>query len=125
VERFSRETWIQHDICSRHPWPFPNKAFDFVTCSHMREDIRDPTWVCKEMMRVAKRGYLEVPSIDAELSRGVESRHRAGYQHHHWIIEMDDDRLVFQLKLHFLMGRWRFHLPTTFGAALSDQQRVQ
>jgi len=124
-ESFSRDTWIQHDICSRVPWPFPDRSFDFVTCSHVLEDIRDPIWVCQEMMRVAKAGYIEVPSIEAELSIGMESRHWAGHQHHHWLVEMKGDRVVFEMKPHFIMGRWRFHLPASYGAALRDEQRVQ
>ena len=57
TERFTKETWSQLDICDREPWPFPDKYFDFSTCSHVLEDIRDPVWVVSELSRVSKAGY--------------------------------------------------------------------
>ena len=36
--------------------------FDFAICSHTLEDVCDPVWVCEELARVAKAGYIEVPS---------------------------------------------------------------
>src|SRR5947199_219349 len=61
VERFCKDTWVQRDICHHDPWPFRDKQFDFVICSHTLEDVRDPLWVCSELFRVGKRGYIEVP----------------------------------------------------------------
>ena len=29
-ERFSAATWVQHDICSRDPWPFADDQFDYA-----------------------------------------------------------------------------------------------
>jgi len=52
--RYSKETWCQCDICDREPWPYPNQYFDYVTCSHLLEDVRDPICVCSEMRRIAK-----------------------------------------------------------------------
>src|SRR5579872_3647114 len=61
-EWFTEQTWVRRDICDHTPWPFANKQFEFVICSHTLEDIRDPLWVCSELIRVGKRGYIEVPS---------------------------------------------------------------
>src|SRR5436190_9828986 len=61
-EHFTEATWIRRDVCSKEPFPFGSKEIDFVICSHTLEDIRDPLWVCSEMQRVAKRGYIEIPS---------------------------------------------------------------
>ena len=60
-EYFTKESWIEWDICSRKPFPFADQSIDFVVCSHTLEDIRDPIWVCQEMNRIAKRGYIETP----------------------------------------------------------------
>src|SRR3712207_3406144 len=53
-ERFSADTWILRDIWDREPYPFADKEHDFVVCSHTLEDVRDPVFVCREMVRIAK-----------------------------------------------------------------------
>src|SRR4030043_967401 len=58
-EYFSKQTWIQRDICSREPLPFKDKEIDFVICSHTLEDVRDPIFLCSEICRIGKRGYIE------------------------------------------------------------------
>src|SRR4051812_15068559 len=73
-EYFTKETWIQRDICNKTPWPFADKQFDFCICSHILEDIRDPLYVSSELMRVSKRGYIEVPSRVLESCRGQEHK---------------------------------------------------
>jgi len=49
--------YVQQDICET-PWPYKDKEFDFVYCSNVLEDIKDPVRVCKEMIRVGKRGRI-------------------------------------------------------------------
>ena len=73
-----RDTWIQRDICDREPYPFDDDELDFVICSHTLEDVRDPIWVCSEMARIAKAGYIEVPSRLEEQSYGFQGPGRAG-----------------------------------------------
>ncbi|HWE39009.1 MAG TPA: methyltransferase domain-containing protein, partial [Isosphaeraceae bacterium] len=58
-EHFRAATWVQRDICEHTPWPFPDRFFDFSICSHTLEDVRDPLFVCAELIRVSKRGYIE------------------------------------------------------------------
>jgi len=100
--RYSADTWIQADLCSHKPWPIEDKAFDFAICSHLLEDIRDPIWVCSEMQRIAKAGYIETPSRVVEQSRGVENPRHAGYYHHRWLISREGNRLEFRHKPHVL-----------------------
>lgn len=101
-ERFTEDTWVQFDLCSRQPWPFDDDQFDFAVCSHVLEDVRDPIWVCSEISRIAKAGYIEVPSRAVEQSKGVEHPHFAGYYHHRWLVSSQDGILEFRQKPHLL-----------------------
>ena len=80
-EHFTKDTYIQRDLCEREPFPFEDKEFDFVICSHTLEDLRDPIWVCSEIVRVGKAGYIEVPSRIAESTLGIESLFYCGWYH--------------------------------------------
>lgn len=42
--------------------PFADKAYDFVFCSHVLEHIDNPGAAMRELMRVGRRGYIEVPT---------------------------------------------------------------
>ncbi len=107
-ERFTPATWVQRDVCAREPWPFADGQFDFAVCSHTLEDVRDPVWVCSELSRVARAGYVETPSRLEEQSWGVQGEW-AGWGHHHWIVEVVDDRLEFLFK-HHLVHTPGYHL---------------
>jgi hypothetical protein len=115
-ERFSAETWVVRDICDREPWPLEDDQFDFSLCITTLEDIRDPIWVCSELARVAKAGYVEVPTIEAELIYNVEGTGPfLGHEHHRWLCEIEDGGLVFIHKPHSIhhdeslrvLPRWR------------------
>ena len=121
ARRYSKETWHQLDLCDHRPWPFPDEFFDFAVCSHLLEDVRDPLWICHEMCRVAKAGYVEFPSRVVEQSLGVEHPCYAGYHHHRWLISKTAAGLEFRLKPHCLhavndavvarVGVWRVINP--------------
>jgi hypothetical protein len=125
AEYFTKDTWVQRDICDREPWPFADKQFDFVICSHTLEDIRDPLWVCSELIRVGRRGYIEVPSREWETCRGVERPNQAGLSHHRWLIEIADNRITFLQKYHLMHSHWRFSLPSSHGRSLPPERSVQ
>ena len=102
-QRFSADHWIQADLCDRTPWPIEDKAFDFAVCSHVLEDVRDPIWMCSEMQRIAKAGYIETPSRVVEQSKGVENPRHAGFYHHRWLVsKVGERRLEFRHKPHLL-----------------------
>lgn len=107
-ERFTQETFIQQDICEG-PWPFNDKQFDFVFCSNTVEDLRDPLAVCREMIRVGKAGFLEVPSRFVESTRGVERPFYCGYYHHRWLCEIENNAIYFQFKPAQLHAYRRFY----------------
>ena len=96
--RFSRDTWVQFDICNHNRWPFEDNQFDFAVCSHLLEDVRDPIWVCSKISRIAKAGYIEVPSRMIEQSKGIEHPSYAGYYHHRWLVSVDEGKLEFRHK---------------------------
>lgn len=123
VERFSPTTWVQRDMCAREPWPFADRQFDFSVCSHTLEDVRDPVFVCSELIRVSKAGYIEVPSRLEEQSYGFQGPW-AGWGHHHWLIEVAGDEITFAFKHHVLHNRPSDHFPPGFRDTLSAEARV-
>ncbi len=124
AERFDASTWVQRDICSREPWPFADRQFDFAICSQTLEDVRDPIWVCDELVRVAKAGYIEVPSRLEEQSYGFQGPW-VGWGHHHWLIDLAGNELTFVFKHHVMHGRASDHFPAGFRESLSEEERVQ
>jgi len=123
-ERFGPGTWVRRDVCDREPWPFADDAFAFAVCSHTLEDVRDPVWVCAELARVARAGYLEVPSRAEEQSFGLQGPW-TGWGHHHWLCETfpdaDPPAIEFVFKHHILHGREDLRRPA---GGLDDEQRV-
>lgn len=101
-EHFGKEDWIIADFCSPSFWEkIPDKSFDFVTIGHTLEDIRDPLYVCSQMIRCAHAGYIEAPSKIRELAKEKPSDVFSGYSHHRWLIEAMPDLtgLIFKAKL--------------------------
>ena len=41
--------------------PFADGAFDYAICSNLLEHVTDPEGVARELQRVARAGYIEVP----------------------------------------------------------------
>jgi len=124
AERFTAASWIQRDICDRQPYPFGDKEIDFVICSHTLEDVRDPVWVCSEMTRIARAGYVEVPSRLEEQTYGFQGPW-AGWGHHRWLIDVSDVAIELVFKHHVLHHRASDHFPAGFREALTPAQRVQ
>lgn len=122
-ERFTAETWIRRDVCDREPYPFGDKELEFVICSHTLEDVRDPVWVCSEMVRIGKAGYIEVPSRLEEQSYGFQGPW-VGWGHHRWLIDVTEGRIDFVFKHHVVHGRESDHFPPGFRQSLSPEQRV-
>ncbi len=123
LERFTHDSWVERDICDREPWPFSDDQFDFVVCSHTLEDVRDPVWVCSEINRVGRAGYIEVPSRLEEQAWGVAGEW-AGWSHHHWLIDIDDGVLRFVFKPHVLHGRLAYQISPPLGSVLEPSERV-
>lgn len=123
-ECFTKDTWIQRDICDKEPFPFKDKQFDFVICSQTLEDVRDPLYVCAEIVRIGKRGYIEIPSRLHETCRGWESNRIAGLSHHRWLVEIEDRHIQFLMKYH-MIHEWRLSFPPSFARKLTEEQKIQ
>lgn len=70
--------------------PFLDNSFDFVYCSHVLEHTNNPEIAMKELMRVGKRGYIELPS---EFQEKIQST-----VVHKYYIRKEDDCLLFYHK---------------------------
>ena len=123
-EYFSRDTWIEKDFCDREPWPFEDNFFDFSICSHTLEDIRDPLYVCSELIRVSKRGYIEVPSRLIESCRGVESDSIVGLSHHRWLVDIIDNHIQFTMKYHIIHGDVLLSFPPKFVKTIDPDKTI-
>jgi len=124
-ERFSADTWVQRDICDHEPWPFADDQFDFAVCSHTLEDVRDPIRVCEELVRVAKAGYVEVPSRLEEQSP-LGWHPGVGWTHHRWLIDVDPaaPRIDFVFKHGVVYTSADAQFPPGFHDSLTDEERV-
>jgi hypothetical protein len=124
-ERFSEETWVIRDMCDHEPWPWPDDHFDFSICVTTLEDIRDPIWVCSEMSRVSKAGYIEVPTIIAELIWRVDGGHWLGHEHHRWLVDLVDDEAVFMHKPHSIHNDWRLRVRNRWTKEMTLDDHLQ
>jgi len=106
-ERFSPRTWLVRDVCAREPWPFADDRFDFAVCDALAA-MRDPVGVCVELSRVARAGYVEVPTIEAELAGGSAR----------WLCDVSGASLVFVFKSVEVAGDARVKVPPRWHAKL-------
>ena len=121
--RFTKDTYIQQDICSTR-LPFPDKSIDFAICSHTLEDIREPLLPCAEMIRVAKRGYIECPSRIIESIMNLDHPRVAGSPHHRWFVELLDGGLIFTFKSGFIYSGQEYVLPNKLLGRVKSGDRV-
>ena len=82
-----RKIFIEADV---ENLPFKDKVFDFVFCAHLLEHVENPDKAIKELTRVAKRGYIEVPYAIVDLLKP--------FPPHLWFCDYKDDILFFKQK---------------------------
>ena len=112
-ETVGHATPVVRDVCGREPWPFPDGRFAFAVCTSLAV-LRDPVGVCAELGRVARAGYVEVPTIEAELAGGTSR----------WLCDVADAELVFVHKAGELLGDPRVRVPARWEARLEEGERV-
>ena len=83
IKVFKNQKFMQAD---GENLPFEDKEFDYVICNQVLEHAENPASFLSEQMRVAKRGYIEVPSLIGEYLFPKES--------HKWLILELDNKLV-------------------------------
>lgn len=76
--------------CDVENMPFSDKEFDFVYCSHVLEHTHNPEKACKELVRIAKRGYIETPTRGKDLFL-----HTGKVSNHTYFVENLDGTLIF------------------------------
>ncbi len=112
-ERFTSRTWVTRDMCDREPWPFKDGQFDVAVCVMTLADVRDPIWVCRELSRVARSGYVEVPTIVAELLQHESDDgggQHLGLAQRRWFVQMEGGELVFVHKSHAIHHDWALRI---------------
>lgn len=70
--------------------PFKDKSFDFSFCSHLLEHVEDPGVAIKEIVRISKSGYIEIPNGIMETIQPFIS--------HIWFVYKNKNKLVFVRK---------------------------
>ena len=87
--------------CNVETTPFKDKEFDFVIASHILEHVDDPIIFCNEIMRIGKRGYIEVPTpLWDNLMDGPKF---VKYGHKWWVTFDDaDNKILINKKINIV-----------------------
>ena len=103
----SIKNYIDLDI-DENVLPFEDKEVDFIYCRHVLEDIQNPNFALKEIMRVSKSFYIETPSPLVEITKNIDGHNGTelycGYIHHRYIIwyDIDENTIHFLPKYGFI-----------------------
>ena len=85
-------------ILKNNDLPFDDNQFDFVISSHVMEHVKDLKYFIKEIERVSKRSYIELPS---KLEDNLVFENK---KEHLWQMDFDDvnHKLLISKKIQFL-----------------------
>ena len=75
--------------------PFKDKEFDYVICCQVLEHVEDPVKFLSEQFRVAKRGYIETPSLLGECLFPRVSHKWILHEHQNKLYLLDKSKLGF------------------------------
>ena len=95
IKILKHQTFIEAD---GEQLPFKDKEFDYVICCQVLEHVVDPAKFLSEQFRVAKRGYIETPSLIGE--------HLFPKNSHKWMLHEHKDilYLVDKSTINFSVG---------------------
>jgi uncharacterized protein YbaR (Trm112 family) len=91
-------------VADGHNLPFADGSFAYVIAFHVLEHATEPVRFAAELSRVARGGFVQVPTREAELT--------FGWPYHPWLIDRVGESLVFSPK-----GDQRTPLGQTFHEA--------
>jgi hypothetical protein len=94
-------------VADGHRLPFADGTFAYAIAMHVVEHATDPVRFTSELARVAAAGFVQVPTLESELT--------FGWPYHPWIIDRDRETLVFSPK-----GERRAPLGTFFHESFSQ-----
>ena len=85
-------------ILENNDLPFDDNHFDFVISSHVMEHVKDLEYFIKEIQRVSKKGYIELPT---KLEDNLVFENK---KEHLWQMDFDDvnHKLLISKKIQFL-----------------------
>ena len=109
ANKFANEICDVQDLSSHYPekkftrliekkLPFEDKVFDFVIASHVMEHVEDIEFFIKELERISKKGYVELPTM-LEDNLVFENK-----KDHLWHMDFDDVnlKLLISKKIQFM-----------------------
>lgn len=76
--------------CDIEKMPFKDKVFDYVICSHVLEHVVNPDKAIREIVRVGKGGYIELPYAGLQKIRDFPT--------HLWYCSLNGKYLDFHAK---------------------------
>lgn len=80
---------IRYVECFAEDLPFEEKEFDFAIARQVFEHVNDPFAACREIMRVARRGFIETPQRNYDILMGPNPSHQ-------WLVSVRENRLLFE-----------------------------
>ncbi len=75
--------------------PFKDNEFDYVICCQVLEHVENPVKFLAEQFRVAKRGYIETPSLLGENLFPRESHKWILHEHNNVLYLLDKQKMGF------------------------------
>jgi hypothetical protein len=104
IKLFKCDITNPNDYSEIYDYIEANGKFDFCICSHTLEDIINPVFVCEQIAKISKSGYVAFPTKYRELSRNIEftNLNFRGYMHHRWIFTIKDNIVVGFPKINYI-----------------------
>jgi len=81
--------------------PFENNDFDYVICNQVLEHVENPSKFLDEQSRVAKKGFVETPSLIGEYLFPKESHKWVLLELNNKLVLVEKEKVGFNSKINF------------------------